>query len=325
MKYRSLGRTGFQVSEITHGTWKLGDGWGQKLDEETALQALYKSIDMGVNTIDTALGYGEGRSEQLVGKAVRGFRDKMYILSKVTPKNRHWPAIPGVPVNEVFPAKYIIECTEQSLRNLDTDYLDLQQLHVWNDEFLENMEWYEALLKLKQEGKIRAFGVSANDWDPHGTVNLVKTGLIDTVQVNHSIFEQRPEEELFPAAIANNVGILSRVPFHEGLLTGTIRPGHIFAEGDWRSQWLTEGRIKEADTILCKLEELLSDRCPSLSVLALKYCLSSNAVSTVVTGMGKVNHVEGNCKASDGITLTLDEMAFIKKHAKIFDWSFPWS
>ncbi|MHB1336751.1 MAG: aldo/keto reductase [Candidatus Humimicrobiaceae bacterium] len=325
MKYRVLGKTGFRISEITHGTWKIGDGWGLTQDVEISMQIIKKAIAHGVNAIDTALGYGSGRSEEIVGKAVKNIREKVYIFTKVPPKNSHWPALPGVPVSEIFPAKYIIKCTERSLKNLQTDYIDLQQLHVWNDEYLQNMEWYEALLKLKKDGKIRAFGVSSNDWDPNGTLNLVKSGLIDTVQVNYSIFEQRPEDYLFPSAMKNNIGILARVPFHEGLLTGTIRPGHKFADGDWRAEWLTKERIEEADPILCQLEMLLNKNCPSLATLAIKYCLSQSAVSTVVVGMGTPGHVESNCKASDGILLTSDEILHVKKHAKLFDWRFPWA
>lgn len=325
MKYRVLGKTGLKVSEITLGTWKIGDGWGMEKSEETSIKAIEKAIELGVNTFDTALGYGGGRSEEIVGKVVRHSRDKFNVFTKVPPKDLHWPATAGVPVNKIFPLDYIIECAEKSLKNLQTDYIDLLQLHVWNDEYLNDLEWYEALTKLKKEGKIRAFGVSSNDWDPEGTLGVIKSGLIDTVQVNHSIFEQRPENNLFPAAIENNVGILARVAFHEGLLTGSIRPGHQFAEGDWRAQWLTNERLEEAEPILKKLESLLNENCPSLATLALKYCLSQNAVSTVISGMGKPAHVESNCLASDGLLLSPGELAYIRQYAKVFDWPFAWN
>lgn len=324
MKYRKLGRTGLEVSEIGYGAWGIGGGWGP-LDDEMALRALGKARELGVNFFDTALGYGDGHSENLIGKALAGERDKVIIATKIPPKTYRWPVLPHEPLSETFPADWIVECTEKSLKNLKTDYIDLQQLHAWTDAYTYQDEWYEAFLRLKEQGKIRYFGVSANDWDPYGPVNLIKSGRIDTVQVIYNIFEQRPKDFLLPAALENNVGILVRVPLEEGLLTGKISPGHKFPEGDWRAEWLTPERLEEAARRLERLKPFLAEDRPTLASLALKFCLSHKAVSTVLVGMRKPEHVEENCAASDGELLTEEELEVLAGHAFVHGWQYPWS
>ena len=324
MKYRKLGRTGFEVSEIGYGGWGIGGGWGT-MDDDNALKAIDKAMEMGVNFFDTALGYGNGHSERLIGKAVRKNRDKVIIATKIPPKTFNWPVLPHEPIEATFPAEWIIKCTEESLLNLGTDYIDVQQLHSWTDGYVEQSEWFEAFTILKKQGKVRAFGVSANDWDPYNTVNLVKSGMIDSIQVIYNIFEQRPAEELLPAASNNNVGIIVRVPFEEGLLTGSLKPGHVFVSDDWRADWLTPERLHEANERVEKLKPFLKGDRPDLPSLALKFCLSHPAVSVVIPGMSKVHHVESNCAVSDGILLDTDELKQIKKHAFVHGWSYPWS
>jgi len=324
MQYRSLGKTKIKVSEIGFGAWGIGGGWGPK-DDESSMHALQRAFDLGITFFDTAMGYGNGHSERLIGQAFKERRDQVVIASKVPPKNFRWPVKDSDPLSATFPAGWIIQCTEKSLRNLGTDYLDVQQLHAWTDAYLEQTEWLEALQKLKQEGKIRAFGVSANDWDPFGAVNLVKSGVIDTVQVIYNIFEQRPEEILFPAALENNVGILARVPFEEGLLTGALRPGHPFAAGDWRKDWLTPERLEAAGHKVDALKEYLSPDCPTLSALALKFCLSHAAVSSVIPGMRRVENVEANAAVSDGILLHDNLRQTLKAHQFNHGWAYPWS
>ena len=324
MKYRTLGRTGFTVSEIGCGGWGIGGGWGPRDDAE-ALRALRRAIELGVTFFDTALGYGDGHSEQLIGQAVKAMRERVIIATKIPPQTGRWPVLSHGPVSETFPADWIVECSHESLKNLGTDYLDVQQLHAWADAYNRQLEWYGALARLKEQGKVRAFGISANDWDPYGPVNLVRSGLTDTVQVIYNIFEQRPAEELLPTALEHNVGIIVRVPLEEGLLTGTLGPDHVFPEDDWRGKWLTPERLKEAAERVEKLKAFLTDDRPALAALALKFCLSHPAVSTVIVGMRRVSHVESNCAVSDGKLLTQDELWELAKHAFVHGWKYPWS
>ncbi len=324
MLYRKLGRSGIEVSEIGFGGWGIGGGWGHQDDEE-ALRALTRALDLGVTFFDTAMGYGDGHSERLIGRVVKGRRDRVVIATKISPKTRRWPVLPHEPLSETFPPDWIVECTERSLKNLNTDYIDVQQLHAWTPPYTEQVEWYEALMALKKQGKIRAFGVSANDWDPYGPVGLVQSGLTDTVQVIYNIFEQRPAEQLLPAALEHEVGIIVRVPFEEGLLTGRFGPAHAFEKGDWRAEWLTPERLEEANRRVEALEPFLAEDRPTPAALALKFCLSHPAVSTVIPGMRRVAHVEANCAASDGKLLSDEEVEELQAHAFAHGWSYPWS
>ena len=214
--------------------------------------------------------------------------------------------------------------TETSLKNLNTDYIDVQQLHAWTPPYRQQLEWYEALMKLKEQGKIRFLGISANDWDPYGPVELVKSGLIDTVLVIYNIFEQRPAEALLPAALEHNVGIIVRVPFEEGLLTGKMASDYQFEEGDWRAECLTTA-MQEASPRVEALKQFLTDEYPTLPTLSLKFCLSHPAVATVVPGMRKVTHVEANCAVSDGKLLSDEVVEALKAHAFVHGWKYPWS
>jgi aryl-alcohol dehydrogenase-like predicted oxidoreductase len=324
MEYRVLGRTGLRVSEVGFGAWGIGGGFGPT-DDETSLRALHAAFDHGVTFYDTALGYGNGRSEELIGKAFRDRRDQVVIASKVPPKNFRWPVRESDPLHTTFPAKWIIQSTERTLRNLGIETLDLQQLHAWTNAYLEQTEWLEALQKLREQGKIRAFGVSANDWDPYGAVNLVRSGLVDTVQVIYNIFEQRPEDALLPAALEHNVGILARVPFEEGLLTGSIQPGHVFEEGDWRAKWLTPERIEEAHGRVEALRQYLAADRPTLAALALKFTLGHPAVSTVIPGMRRPEHAAVNSAVSDGHPLPKGVLKALQGHRFVHGWAYPWS
>jgi aryl-alcohol dehydrogenase-like predicted oxidoreductase len=323
MQYRTLGRTGISVSEIGFGGWGIG-GWGER-DDPAALRALRRAYDLGVNFYDTALGYGDGHSEELIGKAFRSERHKIVIASKIPPKSYRWPVKPSDPLAETFPADWIIECTEATLRNLGSDYVDVQQLHAWTDAYTQQDEWRDAFLRLKQQGKIRAFGVSANDWDPYGAVGLARSGRVDSIQVIYNIFEQRPAEQLLPAAQASQVGIIVRVPFEEGLLTGKLVPGHQFDEGDWRSEWLTEDRLAEAAPRVEALRAFLAPDRPELPRLALKFCLSHPAVTAAIPGMRTPGHVEANVSASDGKALDAATLEGLRAHAFTHGWSYPWA
>jgi aryl-alcohol dehydrogenase-like predicted oxidoreductase len=324
MKYRTLGKSGLKVSEIGFGAWQIGGGFGQKDDAE-AIASIHLSLDQGVTFIDTAAVYGEGHSEKLIGQAIAGRRESVVIASKIPPKNRRWPATPSDPIKETFPAEYVVQSTEKSLANLKIDCLDLQQLHTWSPTYTKELDWLEGYQKLKKQGKIKAFGVSANDWDPYGTVELTEKGLVDSIQVIFNIFEQRPAEKLFPAALKANVGIIARVPFEEGLLTGNFGPDVKMDPTDWRSKWLTPQRRREAAGRVEALKKFLNKDRPTLAALALKFCLSHPAVSTVIPGMRKTAHVGANCAASDGKLLTKEESAELKKHEFVHGWPYPWA
>ena len=324
MEYRTLGRTGIRLSEIGFGAWGIGGGWG-RLDDAEALRALNEAIDLGVTFIDTAMGYGDGHSEALIGRVIAGRRDRVVVATKVSPKTRRWPVLPDEPCGATFPADWIVECTEASLRRLGTEFVDVQQLHAWTPPYLQQLEWHEALSKLKQQGKVRAFGISANDWDPYGPVELVRSGMIDSVQVIYNIFEQRPAERLLPAAEEHRVGVIVRVPFEEGLLTGAYQPGHVFDPGDWRKEWMTPLRLAAAARRVKKLEAFLAPDRPTPAALALKFCLSHPAVSTVIPGMRTEEHVRRNAAVSDGKCLTQAETAALAAHRFTHGWAYPWS
>jgi aryl-alcohol dehydrogenase-like predicted oxidoreductase len=324
MHYRQLGRTGIMISEIGFGAWGIGGGWG-KCDDQEARLALRRALDLGINFFDTALGYGDGHSEQLIGEVIGGQRERVVLATKIPPKTYRWPVLPDEPVTDTFPTDWVIECTERSLKNLNVDTIDVQQLHAWTPNYLSQLDWYEGLMRLKEQGKIRSFGVSANDWDHSGPVDLINSGLIDTVQVIYNIFEQRPAEQLLPAALGNNVGIIVRVPFEEGLLTGKMGPDYQFEANDWRARWLTPERLAEAHARVQALAPFLDDDRPDFATLALKFVLSHPAVSTTIPGMRTTAHVDANASASNGQLLTREEVEALHEHAFTHGWSYPWA
>ncbi|MEY9563508.1 aldo/keto reductase [Sinorhizobium fredii] len=247
MHYRTLGRTGLRISEIGYGAWGIGNsGWQGASDEESA-RALNRAIDLGLTFIDTALGYGDGHSERLIGKLLRERSETIYVSTKIPPKNRIWPARPGTPAEDGFPADHVIACTETSLRNLGVDTIDVQQFHVWSDEWVGRGDWLEAVERLKRDGKIRFFGVSINDYEPHNALKLIESGVVDSVQVIYNVFEQAPEEQLFPACEQHKVGVIVRVALDEGGLTGQIRADTVFPEGDFRQNYFRGDRKREVE------------------------------------------------------------------------------
>ena len=208
MRYRKLGRTNYEISEIGYGAWGIGGTQWLGGDDDESVKSLRRAIELGLNFIDTALAYGDGHSEQLVGDVVREHEDrKIYVATKIPPKNRMWPARPGIPIGEVFPFHYILESTEQSLRNLKMEQVDLQQFHVWNPEWIDSDDWRRGIEELKKSGKAAAVGISINDHQPDSALEIIKTGLIDTVQVIYNIFDQTPEKNLFPLTAAHNIGV----------------------------------------------------------------------------------------------------------------------
>jgi aryl-alcohol dehydrogenase-like predicted oxidoreductase len=314
MKYRTLGRTGIEVSEIGYGAWGIGGVQWTGGDDDEARRALNLAIDQGVNFIDTALAYGQGHSERLVGEVARSRKERIYIASKVPPKNLEWPAR-DVPLREVFTYDYIIECTERSLRNLGVETIDLQQLHVWNDSWKDESEWIDALQKLRGQGKIRYFGLSLNDYQPWNAIETLRQGHIDAVQVIYNIFEQAPEDELYPVCRELNVGVIARVPFDESGLTGAVRPDSVWPETDFRSWFFRGARKQKVYDRVERLKSLLGDEAKSLAELALRFTLSHDAVSTVIPGMRSTKNVTANISYSDGRKLSPETLEKLKAFA----------
>ncbi|MDE3197636.1 MAG: aldo/keto reductase [Acidobacteriota bacterium] len=317
MKLRTLGRTGLEVSEIGYGAWGIsGKQWIGATDRNS-LAALHTAIERGVNFIDTALAYGDGKSEQLVGQAVRDAAGvRIHIATKVPPKNRLWPARPGIAIDDVFPYDYIVRCTEESLRNLGADTIDLQQLHVWNPDWLGRDEWRRAFEDLKQSGKVRFFGVSINDHQPDTGIGIIETALIDTVQVIYNIFDQTPERELFSACLKHNIGVLARVPFDEGSLTGRIDERTEFPAGDFRAHYFRGDRKKQVRERIAAIVRDLELPDPGyVAEVAIRFCLTHPAVSTVIPGMRSISSVEGNVTAAGQGPLPPNALNVLRAHA----------
>jgi aryl-alcohol dehydrogenase-like predicted oxidoreductase len=315
MRFRKLGRTGFEISEIGFGAWGIGGTqWLGGADQES-LEALRRALELGVNFIDTALAYGDGHSEQLVGRVVRETDGRIYVATKVPPKNLLWPARPGIGIERVFPCGYILNCTERSLKNLGLEIIDLQQLHVWNPEWLSSDDWRRAFEELKRSGKVRAVGVSINDHEPDSALELIRTGLIDAVQVIYNIFDPTPQKNLFPLCLERNIGVLARVPLDEGSLTGTITEATQFDPRDFRAQYFRGDRKRQVAQCVAALERDLAGVEGSLPEIALRFCLSHPAVSTVIPGMRRARHVEANAAVSEKGPLAPETLAVLRKHA----------
>jgi aryl-alcohol dehydrogenase-like predicted oxidoreductase len=314
MNYRTFGRTNIKVSEIGYGAWGIGGELWQGSRDDESMSALHKAVDLGVNFVDTALAYGRGHSETLVGKLLKERKGKIYVATKIPPKDGKWPAQKGSRLTDVFPSGYILRCTEKSLRNLGVEAIDIQQLHVWNDEWADEPEWWDAISTLKQQGKIRFFGVSVNDHQPENALKLVASGKADTVQVIYNIFDQSPEERLFPFCQKNNIGVIVRVPFDEGSLTGSISVESKFPPGDFRNDYFRGERKQQVVERVNKLKPFLGVEAKSLPELALRFTLTHPAVSTVIPGMRTVRNVEANCAVSDGRLLGQETKAALREH-----------
>jgi len=319
MRYRTLGRTGLEVSELGFGAWGIGrDAW-VGADDDESLRALRAAIEHGVNFLDTAYAYGDGRSEQLVGAAARESAETVYVATKVPPKNWEWPARPGQRPEEVFPADWIVSCTERSLEKLGLETIDVQQLHVWSDDWVGQGDWLDTIERLKRDGKIRFFGVSINDHQPGNALRLVESGVVDTVQVIYNLFDQSPEDALFPAVEAAQVGVIVRVPFDEGALTGAVRADTTFPEGDFRNEYFAGGRKREAWERVQAIARDLGVEVDGLAEVALRFCLSHPAVSVVIPGMRSTRNVERNVRAASAGPLSESQLTALRPHR----WAAP--
>lgn len=313
MRYRDLGHSGMSVSEIGYGAWGIGEAHWVGATEDESVRALHRAIDLGVNFIDTARGYGE--SERIVGRVVRERTgDQVYVATKVPPKNGIWPAPDGLDPASTFPGAHIRESLETSLRASGLDHFDVLQFHVWSDEWVGRGDWLETIAELKQEGKIRLFGVSINDHQPDNALALVRSGVVDTVQVIYNIFDQAPADTLLPACQEHGVGVIVRVALDEGGLTGRIKARTTFSEGDFRSRYFRGDRPAQVEQRVNAITADLGIACDEIAETALRYVLSAPAVSTVIPGMRSVRNVERNTVVSDGRPLTADQLAVLAKH-----------
>ncbi|MCC7446006.1 MAG: aldo/keto reductase [Anaerolineae bacterium] len=313
MQYRTFGRTGWSVSEVGYGMWAMGSGWSGSDDAES-LQSLHRAVELGCTFFDTAYAYGEGHSESLLGQIVRAYPNQtLYTASKIPPKNRKWPGRRAYNVLDVFPYDYMMESTDLSLKCLGLDHVDLMQLHVWDDSWTGDEGWQRAVQDLKQQGKIRAFGISVNRWQPNNVLAALQTGLIDSVQVVYNIFDQNPADQLFPTCREMNLAIIARVPFDEGSLVGNLTKDTRWPEGDWRNTYFAQDNLNATVDRVEGLRPLVpSDM--SMAEMALRFILANRDVSTVIPGMRKLRHVDENIKVSDGKALPLTLIDQLRAH-----------
>jgi aryl-alcohol dehydrogenase-like predicted oxidoreductase len=310
MRYRRFGRTGWEVSEVGYGMWGMG-GWTGSNDDQSR-RSLQLAVDLGCNFFDTAWAYGDGQSERLLGELLRQNPDRrLYAATKIPPKNRLWPPRRDVPLDQVFPPDYIRDYAERSLANLGR--VDLLQFHVWEDEWADDESWQEATQKLKDDGLVKAIGISINRWEPANALETLRTGRIDAVQVIYNIFDQAPEDELFPLCRDLDVAVIARVPFDEGTLTGTLTKETTWPPDDWRSTYFVPENL-EASVDRAEALRPLVPPDSTMPELALRFILSSADVSTVIPGMRKEHHVRSNLAAGDRGPLPADLLERLGEH-----------
>lgn len=312
MQSRPFGRLGWPVSEVGYGLWGMG-GWTGSNDDQST-EALERSIELGCTFFDTALAYGQGRSEQILGRVLARHRDEgLVVATKIPPKNLRWPAKPEYNLDETFPADHIKQCTETSLRNLGVSQVDLQQFHVWSDAWATDDRWQRAIDDLKHEGLVQAVGLSLNRWEPTNGIRALRTGLIDSVQVVYNLFDQNPEDELFPVCRELGIAVIARVPFDEGSLTGALTADSHWPQGDWRNIYFTPQTLAET---LPRVDAVRADvpEGDSIADLSLRFILANPAVTTVIPGMRRTRHVEANLALSERPALPPSLLDRLRRH-----------
>jgi len=312
MKYRRFGRTGWDVSEIGYGMWGMA-GWTESDDEES-LRSLQRAVDLGCNFFDTAWHYGAGRSEALLGALVRNNPDKkLYTASKIPPKNFQYPARPDATLDECFPPDHIEEYVHRSLHNAGLESFDLMQFHVWQDAWVDDDRWAKTIDEIRGQGLIKAVGISLNRWEPWNGIRAVRAGLVDSVQVIYNIFDQNPEDELFPACEEMDVAVIARVPFDEGTLTGTLTKDSKWPEGDWRNTYFVPENLIPSVERADALKPLVPDNM-TMPEMALRFILSNRTVNTVIPGMRRTAHVDANLATSDSGPLSDELLSELRRH-----------
>jgi aryl-alcohol dehydrogenase-like predicted oxidoreductase len=314
MQYRKLGRTGLDVSEIGFGAWAIGGSWGAQ-DDNDSIAALHSALDLGVNFIDTAAGYGDGKSERLISQVLKNRSEKVWVATKTPPLPGHWPPSPYDRVEERYREQYLRTNVEERLRNLGTDCLDILQLHTWTRAWNKNPAPLEVLKTLQAEGKIRYIGISTPEHDQNSLIDLMRQGYLDVVQVIYNIFEQEPADELLPAALEHNVGVLVRVVFDEGILTGKYTVESEFPEGDFRRNYFAGDRLARAVKRVQEIEADIADSGLTMPQVALKFALAHPAVSTIIAGIRNVQQAEANVRASNLPDLSPELLSKLYEHA----------
>jgi aryl-alcohol dehydrogenase-like predicted oxidoreductase len=312
MEYRRFGRTNLKISEIGYGMWGLV-GWSGS-DQDEVWKSLELSVELGCNFFDTAWGYGEGRSEQILGKLLKQYPDKGLVsATKIPPKNRRWPSKSHFTLEEVFPSDYIEEYVNHSLKNLDVDSIDLMQFHVWEDAWAQREEWQNTIEKISRAGKVKFWGISINRWEPNNALETLKTGKIDAVQVIYNIFDQNPEDQLLPLCREMDLGIISRVPFDEGTLTGLLTKDTVFPADDWRSTYFVPENLHSSVDHAEALRPLVPANM-DMAEMALRFILANGDVHTTIPGMRREKHVRANIAASDGKMLEKSLLEQLYQH-----------
>jgi aryl-alcohol dehydrogenase-like predicted oxidoreductase len=316
MKYRKLGRTGFEVSEMAHGLWGMGEWSGS--DDRESLDALQLAINLGCNFFDSAWAYGNGKSDGLLGEILSGNvyapnARRLHAASKIPPLNEKWPAKSEYKYQDVFPSGHVFRHADLIRQKLHVDSIDLLQFHVWDDIWAEEREFRQTVEKLKHDGIIRYFGLSLNRWEPENGLKALRTDLVDTVQVIHNIFDQAPEDELFPVCQELNIGVIARVPLDEGSLGGKMTLETRFPNEDWRAMYFGSENLAPTIERVEKLKAVLPDGL-TLPEMALRYILSHPAVSTIIVGMRKPGHVRQNVACSDAGPLGPALLQTLKAH-----------
>lgn len=321
MRYRTYPRTGWQLSEIGYGMWGVA-GWTGS-DDEQSRASLEEAVRLGCNFFDTAWAYGAGRSEQLLGELLRAHAGtRLYVATKVPPKNQKWIQLDAHTLDEVFPPDHIRAYTEKSLENLGVDRIDIQQLHAWSDRWAGDERWQRVMDDLKREGLVRSWGISINRWETTNVMRALATGLIDAVQVVYNIFDQDPEDELFPYCQAHGIAVIARVPFDEGSLTGTLTKTTTWPQGDWRNLYFTPENLAATLERVDRLRALLPQSM-SMPELALRFILHHPGVTSVIPGMRRIENVRANLAASDDAVLSSDLLARLRAHRWARDWVVP--
>ncbi|HUQ32370.1 MAG TPA: aldo/keto reductase [Pyrinomonadaceae bacterium] len=323
MRYRRFGRVGWEVSEIGYGMWGMGS-WSGSNDEES-LASLQHAVELGCNFFDTAWGYGEGRSENLLGQLVRANpKRRLYTATKIPPKNRQWPSRRESSLDDCFPPEHIEEYVHRSLENAQLESFDLVQFHVWEDTWAEDDRWAKKMDELKAQGLLSGVGVSINRWEPWNGVRTVRSGLIDSVQVIYNIFDQNPEDELFPACREMDVAVIARVPFDEGTLTGTLTKESRWPKDDWRSIYFVPENLIPSVERADALKPLVPNGM-TMPEMALRFIINNPTVSAIIPGMRKLKHVESNIAASEAGPLPEDLHTRLREHRWVrtpTEWSY---
>jgi aryl-alcohol dehydrogenase-like predicted oxidoreductase len=318
MKYRTFGRTGASVSEIGFGAWAVGGAWGPQPEEESAA-ALHKALDLGVNFIDTAALYGKGRSEQIIGRVLKERREKIFVATKTPPTPGPWPPSPYCRIEDRYPENYLRENIDERRRTLGVDSIDLLQLHTWTRAWNKNPRALDTLKKLQSEGKIKYIGISTPEHDQHSVLEPMRRGYLDAVQVIYNIFEQEPAAELLPAAKELGVGVIVRVAFDEGSLTGKFRRGQQFGKDDFRSRYFAGDRldrtVERVERIQAEIAKLPPEGNYTLADVALRFVLAHPAVSTVIPGIRTIAQAEANAAAADLPPLGEELLVKLRGHA----------